>query len=670
MRLDLDESFSVTTEAHLAHYGAVGLASIRVPDAVIEIANPAFISLLDESELAAIQGRSLRSWFSDIPASALQFSEQRLRAPENIPFFCLRRLRTNGNIQIVDVAVCPVMSSDGIQRAILTMVVHSDDVTVKQPWYRQEHRDALTGLYNRRALDARLDGDVAAGRDVILCILDLDDFGTLNERYGHEVGDAMLQELARRLRLAVPNKALIARLGGDEFAILLNDPISVAALDAFLWNIESMIGEAIIFDDAAWSFTVSCGICHHRTGSGHGAESILRRADQALYLSKMHKHDRSRFWMVFGDDAPIRPTLCQILLGQGAVDVHYQPILDTRSGRIVAIEALARMREPGGKEYSPEHFLSQMNTTDSAELSRVVLTRALSDLARLDREGYHLDISFNLSPQSMDHECLDSLRKVVQGSGIDPHRITVEVLESSDFADTAQAAEILNQIQGLGLEIALDDMGSAYASLLRLKNLPVNKIKLDQGFVCSLERSPADLHIVRAIQDLALDLRLGLIAEGVESEAVLDALMTMGIPNVQGFALARPLPLTHLEAFLKNFNLSKEPLPRTLFGFYAGTMVSHAAICKMLIINPAELDQQRLPLATCCRGHAVLDRLGHPGESLLGTLHQRYHEALGEASRLGLGAYGSPCWEHMQNIFNEFMLAVLSAWRLQTGEES
>ncbi|MBU2783284.1 EAL domain-containing protein [Acidithiobacillus caldus] len=662
MRSDSDEDSSEATEVQLAQLCAVGLALIRYPEVVIETANPIFLSLLGERNLEAVRGQSLRRWFPEIPRSALLQTETSER-PGTRRSFCLRRLRSDGSWQIVDVAVCPVHESPSVPKAVWTMAERISDPAGGQPWCPQEHRDPLTGLYNRRALDARLDADVAEDRDVLLCILDLDDFAAVNQRYGHETADAMLREVAHRLETVVPSHALLARLGGDEFAVLLDRDMESQAVEALLWNIESAVGEAIVLEGAAWSFSISAGVCHHRSGSGRGAESIVRRTDQALYLSKAHKQDRSRFWTVFGDGTPVRPNLCQILLGQGAVEVHYQPILDTFSGRIVAIEALARMREASGTIYLPAQFLPQMSVENGAELSRVVLTRALSDLARLDQGGYRLGISFNLSPLSLDRECVSCLRKVVQESGIEAHRITVEILESSDFSDIDRAIETLREIRELGLELALDDMGSAYASLLRLKNLPVGKIKLDQSFVSSLERTPEDLHIVRAIQDLAADLRLDLVAEGVETEAVLDTLVTMGIPAVQGFAVSHPLTLERLQAFLQEFHFSREPLPRTLFGFYAGTMASHATICRMLTINPTELNLEHLPLASHCRGHAVLERLGHPHDSPLGVMHQRYHEALGKTSELGLGACHSRQWEQMQEIFDTFMAMVLSAWR-------
>jgi len=661
MRSDSEEDSSEVTEAQLARFCAVGLALIRYPEVVIETANAVFLSLLAERDLESVRGRSLRDWFPEIPDSALSLPE-RTDPLGTRRSFCLRRLRANGTWQIVDAAVCPTSVSDQTQKAVWTMAERINDPTGRQPWCPQEHRDPLTGLYNRRALDARLDADVAEDRDVLLCILDLDDFATVNQRFGHDTADAMLREVARRLEGIVPAHAMLARLGGDEFAILLDRDMEPPALDALMWNIESLVSEAIVLDAAAWSFGISAGICHHHAGSGRGAESIVRRADQALYLSKAHKQDRSRFWTIFGDDTPVRPSLCQVLLSQGAVDVHYQPVLDTYSGRIVAIEALARLREAGGTVYLPAQFLPQMSIENGAELNRMVLTQALSDLACLDQMGYTLGVSFNLSPQYLDRDCVDCLRKVVQGSGIAAHRITVEILESADFSDITRAIQTLREIQELGLELALDDMGSAYASLLRLKNLPVGKIKLDQSFVSSLERTPEDLHIVRAIQDLAADLRLGLVAEGAETEAVLDALVTMGIPAVQGFAISRPLTLTQLQAFLRDFHFSREPLPRTLFGFYAGTMASHAAICRMLTINPTELDVRHLPLASHCRGHAVLERLGHPDDSPLGVMHQRYHEALGKTSQLGISACHSRQWEQMQRVFDEFMAMVLRAW--------
>lgn len=402
------------------------------------------------------------------------------------------------------------------------------------------------------------------------------------------------------------------------------------------------------------------GVCFYPSTEEGGPETLLRLADHALYESKAHKNNRSRYWVVHGETVPQHRNLHQILLDEGAVEVYYQPIIDGRSLRIVGVEALARLRGVDGCMIYPKEFLPRISNQHITKLSKIVLTQALGDLGRLDQMGWPLEISFNFSPQSFNMECVTCLQDVIEGSGIVPSRITAEILESDDFLERKRAVDIFNQLQVIGIRIALDDVGSAYSSLLRLKELPIDKIKLDQGFICNLEKNPKDLHFVRALQDLATELNVDLVVEGVETADVLDAMLTIGVPYLQGYQIARPLSFSQLKEFLQNHHISPPILPRGLFGYYAGTLASHAALKKMIQINPKELNLEALPDGKQCRGHDVMHRLGYTEGSRLVELHNRYHEKLGKVA--GHGSADISEWNSMEAVFSEFMAEILSEW--------
>jgi hypothetical protein len=255
---------------------------------------------------------------------------------------------------------------------------------------------------------------------------------------------------------------------------------------------------------------------------------------------------------------------------------------------------------------------------------------------------------------------------VVEGSAIAPHRITLEILESNDFIEREREAAlaVLRQIKDIGIRLALDDIGSAYASLMRLKELPIDEIKLDQGFIQSLEDRPQDLHFVRAIQDLALELKVDLVVEGVETQDILDAMLTTGIPYAQGYAISEPLPFEALCEFLRNYAPDTRPAPKSLFGYYAGTMVSHSSIKRMFMINPAELDMNKLGNSRHCRGHLVQQRLGcgEEGHRLV-QLHDQYHQAIARAAQFAGDNFRNQHWDDVEAALEEFLGAMLEEWR-------
>jgi diguanylate cyclase (GGDEF)-like protein len=531
--------------------------------------------------------------------------------------------------------------------------------------------DDLTGLPNRRLLESQLEQDMARstrhGKLLAVCMLDLDGFKPINDGYGHDAGDEVLAALGQRLRAVLRKSDFVARLGGDEFVLLVEDITDLDDLTRVLDKAQKAITAPIpLSNGAAVRLQASIGVCLHPFGEEETGDQLLRCADQALYESKAHKADRDRPWVFFGEEATRerQRSPAQRLLNEGALEVWYQPILANQSRKVVGMEALARLREKDGRILYPGEFLPQLATEDLTDLSRLVLTQALADLAILDTRGWSLWVSFNVTPESFCGQCVPCLQGVIAASGIDPSRITLEILEGSDFLERDSALSVLHEIKALGIRLALDDVGSAYASLLRLKELPVDEIKLDQGFIRTLEARPQDLHFVRTIQDLAMELKVDLVVEGVETADILDAMMTTGAPYLQGYAISRPVPFAQLQTFLAEYSCPDHDLPKSLFGFYAGTLSSHSAIKKMLMINPSEMNAETLGNAKHCRGHGVLHRLGYGDDSHLLRLHDDYHRALGTAAENAEQPFENHGWDAVEESLELFLAAVMSEWRL------
>lgn len=571
--------------------------------------------------------------------------------------------RKDGRIYLEWGQISAVPNEAGI---IVFYVVHfsdiSDDKKLKADLQYLALYDHLTGLPNRRLLESRIELAMARAERhnklFAVCMLDLDNFKPINDTYGHDAGDEVLVTLGKRLTSVLRKTDIAARLGGDEFVLLIEDLSSLDDLAIIFPKLENSIHTPINLNNGATIHVgASMGVCIYPFGQEETGNQLLRYADQALYESKAHKGNRESFCTFFSGHEKALQTKAQRLLADHALEVWYQPVLNNQTGKITGVEALARLRDENDAILYPAEFLSELTPDDTTELSRKVLKQALEDLAKLDEQGYSLWVSFNVAAEAFSGECVACLKNVISSSSISPSRITLEILETSDFLERNTALSILHDIKSLGIRLALDDVGSAYASLLRLKELPIDEIKLDQGFIRTMEERPQDLHFVRIIQDLAMELQLDLIVEGVETPDILDAMITTKVPYLQGYAISRPLPLSQLQQFLAEFTFTAEVRPTSLFGLYAAQIASYTATKRMLSINSSQLDQVALADGRRCRGHGTLQRLGYNDESQLVRLHDAYHRTLGLIA-MPDGSL-SDAWKNMEAAQTAFVQAIL-----------
>lgn len=490
----------------------------------------------------------------------------------------------------------------------------------RQAWLAQH--DALTGLPNRSILPLYLDGAMARARrhDRLLAIgmLDLDDFKPINDMHGHEQGDRVLQTLATRLRDAVRAQDLVARMGGDEFAFILENIAQMEDVERIMDRVAQALEEPFLLANGAPVFVrASVGLTLYPFDDGQ-RDMLLRHADQALYSSKMEKTKRKRFWRCFQPEI-VTPQAWQDDFPQNAV-AFFQPCLSLREGRITSIEALARVWD-GNRFLSPTEFLPLLPRNERRTLSQAMLTQGLALLNQLDATGHTLSLSFNVDPEFLvDQECAPCLTEVVAKSGIDPQRITVEILESGEFLSLPIAKIRMASIKSTGVRIALDDIGSAYSSLLRLKELPIDEIKLDQAFVRDFASHPEHLVFVQTIQALALGLNATLVVEGVETAEILDAMIALRIDTVQGYYVAKPMRAETFLPWLTGFIPPQtDLLPHTLLGAYAGHLAYHDTLRRLLISGgPPAL--RLLPLLPTCPLTQFLTRTKGDG-SPVGLLH-------------------------------------------------
>ncbi len=520
--------------------------------------------------------------------------------------------------------------------------------------------DPLTGLPNRRALDEELERALARAKrgdtKLAVCALDLDGFKAVNDHYGHEAGDLVLQAIGERLQNNLRKNDFVARVGGDEFVVLLEFFAQRTSFTELFDKIGHVVRSPVLLPgENSVQVGVSMGVCLFPNDGCAPSNGLLRAADQALYQSKAHKADRQRFWVVVGESPQLERNRFQVLLDQGALEVAYQPILNVRSGRIEGVEALARLRD-GDRLLAPRQFLDELDAKDRSRLTLQILDRLLMDLRALDSEGYSLWGAFNVETDDLQTPLLrHELSKRLEAIGFEPARLHLEILEGGDFLNRKEAMDELQALHLLGVKLALDDIGSAYSSLLRLKELPVDVIKLDQAFVRGLEKRPADLSFVLAMQELANDLRIEMVVEGVETRPIADAVEVLGTHFVQGYALAKPLPFKQLAVFIATFEFSAKAYPDSLLGLYAYHLMFDRKLASLIFTNPQMVAKARVADARQCKFHAAMKRLGIGEESHLARLHAEYHLLLSEAN-------DKTAWVRLRDVNRQILEVIATLW--------
>ncbi|MCJ2101180.1 EAL domain-containing protein [Methylobacterium sp. E-046] len=409
--------------------------------------------------------------------------------------------------------------------------------------------DALTDLPNRALFQERLAHKLAEvhryGGSCAVMSLDLDKFKLVNDTLGHPAGDALLREVAERLRSALRVEDTVARLGGDEFAVLLagaDEPVSVGLLAEHLI---AAVRAPFPFGDQRMEVGLSVGTA---LAPIHGldGEALFKRADLALYRAKAEGRNTHRVYEAAMDEAAAeRRTLeCDLhrAIEGGELTLHYQPQVTTEGGELVGFEALVRWRHPERGLLPPGAFISLAEETGLIlPLGEWVLRAACREAARWERP---LKVAVNLSPRQFQQADLpERVLAVLTETSLSPTRLELEVTESVLINDKARALGILRRLKAFGVSISMDDFGTGYSSLATLQAFPFDRIKIDRSFVGNVEESPQAAAIVRAVLGLGRSLGMGVVAEGVETTAQMRFLVSEACDEVQGYLVGKPQPI-------------------------------------------------------------------------------------------------------------------------------
>jgi diguanylate cyclase (GGDEF)-like protein len=538
-RNSADEARRIRAFADAAIEGLVVIDGERVVDA-----NRSFLQLAGYENVAA-----LPSAMADLFAGFDPFSIP--AGAESTAIEC-RLIGASGVEHDVEVLLRQ-LDWRGAERRVLAVRDISERTEAAARIAHLAYHDALTGLPNRAVFAEHLARGVgkAAEQDApiaVLCI-DLDGFKAVNDIHGHPAGDALLMEAAHRLRAVVRGNELVARLGGDEFAVVQEGGSQPTHAGLLSERIIEALRQPFAIGGQSVRISASIGVAVY-PADAETPSDLVKNADMALYRAKAEGRGFTRFYEAAMDEAlrqrrQLEADLC-LAIGREELKVHYQPLAEVGSGAITGFEALLRWDHPRLGPVSPEMFIRLAEESGLiVKLGEWVLREACGEAARWDPP---LKLAVNLSPlQFLQEDLAGAVERVLAETGLAPSRLELEVTEGLLIKDAGGAIAMLERLKALGVQISMDDFGTGYSSLTYFRMFPFDKVKIDQGFVREMVDNPQALAIIRSVIGLGHGLGVPVVAEGVETQAQLDALRAEGCDQVQGYLIARPNPIAFFE---------------------------------------------------------------------------------------------------------------------------
>jgi len=468
-----------------------------------------------------------------------------------------RLVRADGETVWVSLTVSVVQDDTGEPMFSIGQI---EDISERKAFsdrlqYEAAH-DAMTGLLNRASFTDRvaavLEAEEVTGRKAAVLFIDLDHFKIINDSLGHAAGDDLLATVSQRLRLALRPGDLLARFGGDEFVLLCTNVVGEQAVATIAQRLISAISDPILVGNDEVFVTASIGIAV--ANKGDTAEMLLRHADAAMYQAK---HDGRARAALFRPDhhgsavAALRTgNDLHRALDRDELVLHYQPIIELRTGRVIGFEALMRWNHPERGLLPPSEFIA------FAEETGLIVPMGMWALETACRQTAHwqrirdltsneppLTISVNLAARQVaDRTLAKTVAGIIAHTGISPGAVVLELTENTLMQDTSSTIEALQALRSQGVHLSIDDFGTGYSSLSYLKRFPVESLKIDRSFIDGLGRESEDTSIVEAIIRLAHALELSAVAEGLETPMQLETLRTLGCDYAQGYLLGYPLP--------------------------------------------------------------------------------------------------------------------------------
>lgn len=531
------------------------------PDGRYLTANPALARIYgyDSPEELLADMQDIRRQLYVEPARREEFRRQ-IESVGQVSGFELQAFRKNGEVIWLSVNAYVRRDDDG-QVAYYEGTV--EDITSRRLYQaqieRQANYDSLTGLANRTLLGTRLHATIeeaaGTGGQVAVAFIDLDQFKFINDTFGHELGDSLLQSMADRLRASVRGSDLVARQGGDEFVLLLTG-YRPGDLAGVVQRVHAAIAQPWKAGGREFHVSSSIGVAVY-PADGERADLLLRNADAAMYKAKENGRNGFQFFTAELNHALMERLntehLLRAALARKQFLLHYQPRIDMATGRIAGAEALLRWRLPNQGLVSPARFISVAEDTGLiVPIGRWVLHTACQQArAWLDEGLPPVIVSVNVSPrQFREGNIVATIAEALAATRLPAHLLQIELTEGLAMHGAEKYVAMLERIKALGVQIAVDDFGTGYSSLSYLKRFPVDQLKVDRSFVTDLATDPDDAVIVQAIIALGHKLQLRVVAEGVETEQQLEFLRQAGCDEMQGYLFGAPMIASDFVAVL------------------------------------------------------------------------------------------------------------------------
>ncbi|MDC4206566.1 MAG: EAL domain-containing protein [Candidatus Manganitrophus sp.] len=471
----------------------------------------------------------------------------------------------------VAVAGMKAGANDYLMKGNLKRLIPTIERELSQAKMRLDHRqseemvrhlayyDPLTALPNRTRLHERLQAAIVAAQfedhPMALLLMDLNRFKEINDTLGHHRGDFLLQQVGQRLSEIVYEPNMVARLGGDEFAVLLPKLTEKEDVHAMAHKIIEALSKPMMIEDLPVVVDVGIGIAVY-PDHGANAETLLQRADVAMYTAK----EIGKEYAIYEDRLNRYSPRRLVLLGElrQAIEknellLHFQPKIDLQEHYVVGVEALARWKHPEHGFIPPNEFVIPAEKSGLIKpFTEWVLNAALRQCHAWQEEGFRINVAVNLSRRNLqDPEIPDLIATLLSTHRLEPTCLSLEITESAIMEDPTNAVKILTRLSGMGIEISIDDFGTGYSSLASLTRLPVRSLKIDKSFILGMAENKNDAVIVHSTIGLAHHLGLNVVAEGVESAALLEKLSAFGCDEAQGYFISRPVPAEDLIRWLR-----------------------------------------------------------------------------------------------------------------------
>ena len=539
------------------------LISLIEVDGTFQYASPSFEAIL-KYDLSSIRHLTL---FEMIHPDDQELVNKEIR------IFCKRkktvrhieiRIRDNKGEYIDIEASFSVIDKSSFSKNDLILVVMRDirfRKIFEQKIYHLAFHDSLTNLPNRRSFMNELNREIldrkhrASSTKMSVLFIDLDNFKSINDQWGHDVGDQVLIEAARNIKDAINPSDLVGRVGGDEFIVLLRDIKDEEDLIKYVTRILTKFNTPISISGQEYIMTCSIGVATY-PNDGDTSRELIKNADDALYNVKNKGKNHYLFFNSKIKNESLERRLLENALRMAIKDeqfyLEYQPKLNLSTQKLIGMEALVRWKHPELGTISPGKFISLAEETGLiVPLGEWILRESCRQMKKWQEKGYRsLVISVNVSIRQLeDATFIDTVKNILKETDLDPKWLEMEVTESV-FMDVNDAASILEQIRQLGIQISIDDFGTGYSSLSYLKHLPIDTLKVDASFIRDIHVNEESRAIVKSVLTLATTLGLNVIAEGIEIQEHVNELNKDGLLFGQGFYFSKPLNSQAFEEYL------------------------------------------------------------------------------------------------------------------------